>query len=97
MGRHSYKRSRSGSRSRSRRTRSFKDLAESELSSVTALSKQYGPKGKRGLDSIDTKTIRKSVSKLQKESKGLLSMMGLNNLFGTKKNRRGKQVSFLVI
>jgi hypothetical protein len=82
---------------RSRRSKTFKNLASSELATVETLSKQFSPQGKSGLNSVDTKTIRKSVSKLQKESKGLLSMMGLNNLFGTKKNRRGKQVSFLVI
>jgi len=99
-----YKRIRSNKRSgrhtnkrRSNKRKTFKDLAESELSSVTAMSKQYGPKGKRGLDSVDTKSIRKGVSSLRNSSRGFLSMLGLNNLFGTKKNRRGKSVSFLVI
>ena len=88
----SYKRS-----NRTNKRRSFKDLAESELSSVTAMSKQYGPRGKTGLDNVDTKTIRKGVSSLKKESRGLLSMFGLNNFFGTKKNRRNKRVSFFIV
>jgi hypothetical protein len=89
-GRHTNKR-------RSNKRKSFKDLAESELSSVTDMSKQYSPKGKSGLDNVDTKSIRKGVSSLRNSSRGFLSMLGLNNLFGTKKNRRGKSVSFLVI
>jgi hypothetical protein len=60
------------------------------------MSKQYGPKGKSGLDSIDTKTIRKGVSSLRNSSRGFLSMFGLNNLFGTKKNRSGKGISFYI-
>lgn len=95
-----YKRSRhnrTNKRSRRHGRKTFKDLAETELSSVTTMSKQYGPKGKRGLDSVDTKTIRKGVTGLQKSSRGLLSMFGLNNLFGAKKTRRNKRVSFLVI
>jgi hypothetical protein len=81
---------------RNKRSKTFKNLAESELSSVTAMSKQYGPKGKSGLDSIDTKTIRKGVSSLRNSSRGFLSMFGLNNLFGTKKNRSGKGISFYI-
>ena len=98
MARHSrYNKRHTKKRSRSHRRKSFKSLAESEISSVTAISKQYGPKGKRGLDSVDTKTIRKGVTKLQKTSRGLLSMFGINNLFGSKKTRRNKRISFLVI
>ena len=82
---------------RSKGKQSFKDLAESELSSVTDMSKQFSPKGKSGLNSVDTKTIRKTASSLRNKSKGLLSMFGLNNFFGTKKNRRGKRVSFYII
>ena len=89
-----YKRSR---RRHNKRSKTFKNLAESELSSVTDMSKQYSPKGKSGLNSIDTKSIRKGVSSLRNSSRGFLSMLGLNNLFGTKKNRRGKSVSFLII
>ena len=82
---------------RNKRSKTFKNLAESELSSVTDMSKQYSPKGKSGLNSIDTKSIRKGVSSLRNSSRGFLSMLGLNNLFGTKKNRRGKSVSFFII
>ncbi len=93
-----YKRSRKHTnKRRSNKRKSFKDLAESELSSVTDMSKQYSPKGKSGLDNVDTKSIRKGVSSLRNSSRGFLSMLGLNNLFGTKKNRRGKRGAFLII
>ena len=99
MGKRSRSRSnkRSNRSNRSNRSKTFKDLAESELSSVTDMSKQFSPKGKSGLNSVDTKTIRKTASSLRNKSKGLLSMFGLNNFFGTKKNRRGKRVSFYII
>ena len=99
MGNRSYKRSRrhhrSNKRSGSNKRRSFKNLASSELSTVETLSKQFSPQGKSGLNSVDTKTIRKTASSLRKKSKGFLSMLGLDNLFS--KSRRGKRVSFLVI
>jgi hypothetical protein len=72
--------------------KSFKDLAETELSSVTDMSKQFSPQGKSGLNSVDTKTIRKTATSLRKKSKGFLSMLGLNKIFS--KSRRGKRVSF---
>ena len=93
MARHSYNR-RSHKR-RHRRNKTFKNLASSELSTVETLSKQFSPQGKSGLNSVDTKTIRKTASSLRKKSKGFLSMLGLDNLFS--KSRRGKSVSFLVI
>ena len=96
MGNRSYKRSRSHKRSNKRsgsnKRRSFKDLAESELATVETLSKQFSPQGKSGLNSVDTKTIRKTATSLRKKSKGFLSMLGLNKIFS--KSRRGKRVSF---
>lgn len=93
MGNRSYKRSRR--HHRSRRNKTFKNLSSSELATVETLSKQFSPQGKSGLNSVDTKTIRKTASSLRKKSKGVLSMLGLDNIFS--KSRRGKRVSFLVI
>jgi hypothetical protein len=64
--------------------------------SVKGIKKIMKPRLKSDFEKMDKSVISKSVVGLQKKTRGLFSMFGLNKAF-TSKNRPGKRVSFYII
>jgi hypothetical protein len=64
--------------------------------SVKGIKKIMKPRLKSDFEKMDKSAISKSVTGLQKKTRGLFSMFGLNKAF-TSKNRPGKRVSFYII
>ncbi len=64
--------------------------------SIKGVKKILKPRLKSDFEKMDKTVISKSVVGLQKKTRGLFSMFGLNKAF-TSKNRPGKRVSFYII
>jgi hypothetical protein len=64
--------------------------------SVKGIKTIMKPRLKSDFEKMDKSVISKSVVGLQKKTRGLFSMFGLNKAF-TSKNRPGKRVSFYII
>jgi hypothetical protein len=64
--------------------------------SIKGVKKIMKPRLKSDFEKMDKTVISKSVTGLQKKTRGLFSMFGLNKAF-TSKNRPGKRVSFYII
>lgn len=64
--------------------------------SIKGVKKIMKPRLKSEFEKMDKTVISKSVVGLQKKTRGLFSMFGLNKAF-TSKNRPGKRVSFYII
>lgn len=70
--------------------------------SVKGIKRILKPRMKSEFEKMDKTAITKGVTGLQKKTRGLFSMFGLNknniaNSFGMNKSRRGKRVSFIII
>ena len=64
--------------------------------SVKGINKIMKPRLKSDFEKMDKTVISKSVTGLQKKTRGLFSMFGLNKSF-TSKNRAGKRVSSYIM
>jgi len=64
--------------------------------SIKGVNKIMKPRLKSDFEKMDKTVIKNSVVGLQKKTRGLFSMFGLNKAF-TSKNRPGKRVSFYII
>lgn len=64
--------------------------------SIKGVKKIMKPRLKSEFEKMDKTVISKSVVGLQKKTRGLFSMFGLNKAF-TSKNRPGKRVSFYIM
>ena len=82
-----------GKRHGKSRKHSSKSVIEASVKGINQIMK---PRLKSDFEKMDKSVIKKSVTGLQKKTRGLFSMFGLNKAFTTK-NRPGKRVSFYIM